>query len=217
MKAPSEISAMMQVLVKGRVSEALTMRPMTGFTPRLEIVLNGRRRELKVAATMKPMGYFALVVSGTVTDLGFENDDNVVLRLTISLADGRQECVETTLKGKDLTPCPKRFTICGTEQELLVIPAAPVRMDCNLKPLPVNLVGTVIKDHDPGKPVEAATVSHEALSTTTDAHGWFRLGPLPLKDRINLEIKKGLTSSQVTFYPDYGLRENCVMLSIENY
>ena len=210
-----EISALRQVLVKGRVSETLTGRGLSQFDLMLDLIRGSGTHQLPVEPAIKPQGYFGLSMSGPGSDMVLPAAEPVTLRLSVTLPDGRARSVEIALTGADLTPVNQPFSIGGGTQTALTVPAAPVRLDCAFDPLPVTLFGTVIANNDPAVPVAGATITAGTLSDTSDARGNFRLGPLPLLASLDVSIIQGPDSETFAFRPDFTTRTNTAIFSLE--
>ncbi|MGD9749797.1 MAG: hypothetical protein AB7W59_02260 [Acidimicrobiia bacterium] len=211
----ADIAALRQVLVSGRVSEAITGRALAGFTAQLDVVGDGWARSLPVDATLKAQGWYALSCSGPSGHLILPPEDEVELRLSITLPDGRRGRAGVTSTGAELTPVRQPVTIAGEIHDLLVVPAAPIRLDCSIPPAPIALSGQVIIDNDPRATVAGATISIGELTTTSDASGSFQLGPIPLEAVLVVQIIADAASVEATFRPDFTNRNNTAVFSVD--
>lgn len=215
MSGTRELGLLNQLLVKGRVSEAVTGRSLDGFGAVLETVHAGRTRTVPARLMVKPAGYFGLALAGGHGIVAPLAADAVTLRLTVTLADGRSLAVELVVTGADLARGEMPVTVSGQTLSGTAVSGAPFAMDAVFDPKPVTLFGTVIADNDPAQPVDAADVVAGELSATTDGRGQFRLGPLPLQDSVTLTISKGTVSADFPFRPDFDTTANVAAFSLD--
>jgi hypothetical protein len=176
-----------QVLVSGRITDAITAS-RTRAPPRVALLRDADGRAVEHAAVrVLPDGSYA-VHGDPARALP---PQEITMRLEVG-AEGyspTQQLVTFTVA--DLARIPRQLTIGGESSEVQVI-AVPRRQDVALDPLPVTLRGRVSRAEDPSQSIEDASVSITAPTpvgpVTTDADGFFTLGPAPVAETVTLSI-----------------------------
>jgi hypothetical protein len=203
-------------LVTGRIFERLTGRTLQPARITLELQRGLQRRALPVRAGHKSEGWFSLSLPGT-DDLPEPPAIEVLrLQLSVVLADGRSRTVDLALTGADLARVRHDIQLGDRTLTTTGLAGSPFRIDCPFDPRPVALQGVVLADADPNSPVEGATVRTGALTTLTDRNGGFRLGPLPLSDRVELSVEHDGTTTDFAHRLDYSQPLNRTELSISS-
>lgn len=209
----AEITRLRQAIVTGRIAERVTERPLNVSAARLQILQDGAPRDIPATFGHRAGGWFTMLPRGD--DLPAPAHDAALeLRLTVTLADGRSGAGSVALNGADLARIPRDIASGGAIFTAQAIAGAPFAIDIAFDPAPVWLSGVVIGNSDPAIPVAGASINIDKLTTTTDASGRFRIGPLPVAPEIEILVTHDGTETRFRHRPDFTRPQNMAELSI---
>lgn len=204
-----------QLLLRGRVSEAITGRGLAPSEIRVEAEQGAVRAALPVTITHKPGGWYgAHLVPRGVWPV-FAPAPDVTLWVTFTLPGRAPSLLSQTVSASALDLTSVALSLAGQPVHADRISGAPFDFSLSLDPLPVALAGTVIRDHDPSDPIAGVTLTAApAAPVLSDAQGQFFIPALPVLEQVQIGLSTGGPVTNVTLTPDYARRVNMATLSL---
>lgn len=201
---PSSHVDLRQALATGRFSEAITERPIEGFSAALDYAhANGGGTFAAVLAT-KPGGWFTLHLHPDRDMPDLSGAGTVTLTLRLSREGQPDVTVAQDVPGAALALVETTHTVAGQEVTARRIAAAPFAFAATVEPRSVLLDGLVLFDNDPETPAAGVTVTAApAAPVATDGAGRFRIPALPVTERVTLAFDDGGDVTERTLRPDY--------------
>lgn len=204
-----------QVLIRGRVGEAITGRSYEDFHVLIEAEQGPTTCALPVTVANKPGGWYVAHLGPRGTWPVFAEGVEVTLRVTITLAGREPQVLSEAVEPSALQLATVDRSLGEQEVTTTRIAGAPFTFDLTVDPLPVSLKGMVIRNHDPADPLAGVTVTADASPPVqTDARGQFFIPALPVAEAITLALTGGGDPTNVNLIPDYARRVNTVTISL---
>lgn len=204
-----------QILVQGKVSEAVTGRRFTDFKAVLSFSNGAGQGILPVTLQTKPGGHYALHLE-PVRDLrDLSKNGPVTLMLTVTVA-GRDPLVQAkNIPAAKFALVSKPVKIGTQMLDSRVLAGAPFVMDFIFSAAPVGLRGTVLNKNDPDAPLAGVKVrAGTAPQVLTAANGRFVVTALPVTETVEIELEGAGPVETVVFRPDYDIPVNTITLSL---
>ncbi len=198
------------VLIKGRIIETVTNRPIRPIDFSVELSGDGAARRLSGVPVFKPSGHYAFSIHSSHEVP--QPSGAVTITVAVTLADGQVVSESLALDHTDFATSDTGFGSAG--RMATSIPNAPFEIDLTVDPKPLTLTGHVVIDHDADAPAVGATIVLGPLSTTVDGQGDFRLHPVPLSARQTLTITHNGADHDQIFVPDFSSSNNFQSYSI---
>ncbi|HEX8309321.1 MAG TPA: hypothetical protein VF645_12975 [Allosphingosinicella sp.] len=204
-------AALTQVLVSGRVSDAMSGRGLDGAAPILDFDPSGSGGFVSLPArlTRHGDGWFAFhLAPGAMPQ---PSGPTPTLRLAASAARHVDGLATVAVPPADLALASEEQTIAAHDVTIVRIAGAPFRIALTLDPLPVALAGHVFIDGDSDQPAAGADVEivvPPGASTTTGADGGFGLLTLPVAAEVTVKVTHGGEVRNHVVRPDYDQRIN---------
>ncbi|MBE3638361.1 hypothetical protein [Mangrovicoccus algicola] len=204
-----------QVIVSGRLVEGITGRPLPVQKLDLLAGQGASRMALEARAIRKPGGWYALHLVPGHRWPGFSDMPDVTLELAVTLPDRPPVVTDLTLPAAALRVESRVLQVGTTPVTVSRVAGAPFRMDLELPPHPVSLALTVIRDHDPGAPVEGVGVTVlGAPAAVTDAAGKALIADMPVLETVVVALQHDGGMTHFPVRPDFTRRLNTVTLSL---
>jgi len=212
--APTSLSAR-QVLVRGRVSEAVTNRVFDDFTVAASYANAAGEGVLPVGLQRKSGGYYALHLDPIRDMPDLSQDGAVTLTITLTPA-GRTPLVLTKdIPAAEFARVARPVAIGAQMLQAHVLAGAPFLFDFILPARPVGLRGIVLENHDPEAPLAGVKIrAGDAPEVVTGANGRFAIDALPVTDIVSIELEGAGPVETVDFRPDYEIPVNTITLSL---
>ncbi len=138
---PTAVS-MRQVFAQGRFYEAITNRAIVGFHAALSYSHAGGEGVFDTALTIKPGGYFALILDPCSIMPNFSMYDRVTLTLTLTRHPSAASTAQINVDSAQLALVKQKYL----KLELLRVSGAPFVFDIPpVKPEPIRLDGPLVK------------------------------------------------------------------------
>jgi len=204
-----------QILVQGKVSEAVTGRRFTDFETALSFSHAAGQGILPARLQTKPGGHYALHLD-PVRDLrDLSKNGQVTLTLTVTVA-GRAPFVQAKRIPAAKFALVSRPVRIGTQMlDSRVLVGAPFAMDFIFPAAPVGLRGIVLNRNDPEAPLAGVKVrAGTAPQVLTGANGRFVVTALPITETVDIELEGTGPVETVVFRPDYDIPVNTITLSL---
>ena len=193
-----------QAIVSGRASERLTERPLEVSDATLGYSFGPTSGVFAATFLGKPGGYFALQLDPTRDFPDVTGAGTITLTLTLTLRDGTTEVRTADVHEADLTPTERPQTIDGQSLTVTHLPGAPVTMDVQRDPAPVQLEALVLIHNNPATPAVGVDVTVGGLGPfATDTDGRFRTTALPLQISVAVSITDGTDTTDHTQALDF--------------
>lgn len=204
-----------QVLIRGRVGEAITGRGFDGFSVRVRAEQGAVTCALPFVTALKPGGWYAAHLNPGAVWPEFDPGPDVTLRVEITIP-GRSPVTQSRAFSPALVALTDAvLTIGGQPVMARLVSGAPFVFDVTLDPPAVALQGTVLRGNDPADPITGATVTAAPTpGVVTDANGQFFIPTLPVAETVTLALSEGGPAVTIPFTPDYARRVNRVTLSL---
>lgn len=204
-----------QTIIKGRVAEAVTTRPLSPVSATLEFSHAAASGLLPATLLSKPQGYFALHLSPGRSMPVLTGHGPVTLKLTLGFA-GRAPLVATRIIPEVQLSIVDRQVKVGTALLMSkVISGAPFVFDFVAAAAPVGLRGIVLKKTDPDTPLANVSVKAGNLAPVmTGANGRFVINALPVTETVALVLQGTGSPVNITYRPDYLTPVNTVTFSL---
>lgn len=193
-----------QTIIKGRVVEAVTARPLSPLSAVLEFTHAAANGLLPATLLSKSQGYFALQLAPGRSMPDLTGHGPVTLKLTLEFA-GLAPLVATKVIAEAQLAIVDRQVKVGTALLMTkVISGAPLVFDFVAAAGPVGLRGIVLKKTDPDTPLANISVKAGNLAPVmTGANGRFVINALPVTETVALELKGTGSPVNITYRPDY--------------
>lgn len=202
------------LLVQGRLSQTVTNRPLALQALQFDYEVDGAPVPLPAQITVKPGGYYGVVVSSLGGLPAADPGAAVTLRIRFQTQDGRAQSAERQITGADLAQGAWALPDADPGDAMPTLLNAPFQLDAQVDPAPVMLHGQVLRGNDPTQPAVGARVDLLALSTTCDSRGAFRIGPVPVAATSPLSIQFNGATTNFTLRPDFDAAINFRTFSI---
>lgn len=212
--APTSLSVR-QVLVHGRVSEAVTHRVFDDFTVALSYANAAGQGALAVRLQRKSGGYYALHLDPVRDMPDLSQDGAVTLALTITLAGRAPLVLQKDIPAAEFARAAKPVAIGAQILDAHVLVGAPFVFDFILPARPVGLRGIVLENHDPEAPLAGIKIrAGDAPQVISGANGRFAIDALPVTEIVSIELEGAGPVETVDFRPDYEIPVNTITLSL---
>lgn len=204
-----------QVLIRGRVGEAITGRGFDDFSVRVSAEQGAVTCVLPFVTSVKPGGWYAAHLNPGAVWPAFDPAPDVTLRVEIAIP-GRGAVTQSRSFSPGLMALTDAaLTVGGQAVTAGLVSGAPFVFDVTLDPPAVALQGTVLRANDPADPIAGASVTAApAPGVVTDANGQFFIPGLPVAETVTLALSDGGPVVNNPFTPDYARRVNRVTLSL---
>ncbi len=225
MTAPEVIAGPL-VLLRGRVSDALTGEGLAGEGLAGEgLAQAGLRADVRQGGdwfalpfALRGLGGGWYAASARLTEIAALLRFGVATEFRLRAAAAGHVTAEATvaLTAAQFSRVTATQTIEGVAVTVSRLAGAPVILNLALLPRPVMLAGLVIDNHDPASPVSGATISiaGSAATATTDARGRFRIDVPPLARTWTVRATLGARSVEVLHVTDFALPVNFASISL---
>ena len=204
-----------QVLVRGKVREAITDRVFDDFTAALSFIHAAGQGKLPVRLQRQPGGYYALHLD-PIRDMPDLSQDGVVaLQLTIAIPGHAPLVLSQDIAAADFQRVVKPVKIGTQMLDTRVLAGAPFLFDVTVAAKPVGLRGIVLEKHDPDVPLADVKIrAGTAPQVVTAADGRFSIPDLPVTETVSIEVEGTGSSEIVIFRPNYAIPVNTITLSL---
>lgn len=204
-----------QTIIKGRVIEAVTNRPLSPVTAALEFTHAAKSGFLPATVLAKPGGYFALHLSPGRSMPGLTGHGPVTLKLTLGFSDRAPVNTSKIVQEVQLSVVDRPVTVGTALLVTRVVSGAPFVFDMTVPAAAVGLRGIVLKKSDPDQPLANISVKAGNLAPVmTGANGRFAIDALPITETVDLVLQGAGQPVIVPFRPDYLTPVNTVSLSL---
>ena len=204
-----------QTIVKGRVTEAVTGRPLSPTSAALEFNHAAKSGFLPATLLAKPGGYFALHLSPSRSMPGLTGHGPVTLKLTLGVAGRAPVNVSKVIPEIQLSIVDRPVKVGPAMLVTKVVSGAPFVFDIVAPAVAVGLRGIVLKKTDPDQPLANVSVKAGNLAPVlTGANGRFAIEALPVTETVDLVLQGTGSPVNITFRPDYLTPVNTVSLSL---
>lgn len=204
-----------QGLAAGRFSEAITERPIEGFTATLDYAHAGGGGTFAAVLAIKPGGWFTLHLHPDRDMPDLSGAGTVTLTLRFSREGQPDVTVAQDVPGAELALVETTLTVAGQEVTAHRIAAAPFAFAAEVQPRAVLLDGLVLFDDDPETPAAGVTITAApAAPVAADGEGRFRIPALPVAESVTLAFDDGGDVTERTLRPDYARPAMTVTFSI---
>lgn len=205
-----------QVLVHGRLREALTGRVPTDTTISVHWEQGAKGGALDLTLVMKPGGFFAFHGDPVLDLPDFSGGGDVTLRICLERADCPPVEAPLNVPEAQLVPVNTALTIDGLSVSVFKVPGAPFEISPLVPPRPFALEGYLIRDFDPDVPAAGVKVSVPgALPATSDGNGWFYIPTVPPGETVTATFTDGdADPADHTFQPDLADAKTTLTLSL---
>ncbi len=212
--APSPLSVR-QVLVRGKVSEAVTARVFGDFAAKLSFTTATGQGVLPATLLIKPGGHYALQLDPSRDMPDLSKGGPVTLKLEVTIP-GRTPLVQSkVIPAAKFALAVKPVKIGTQTLNSRVLSGAPFVFDFKLPAKPVGLRGIVLKKHDPDAPLAGVKIrAGTAPQVLTAANGRFAINALPVTETVSIQLEGTGPIETVVFRPDYDLPVNTITLSL---
>jgi hypothetical protein len=197
-----------QVFITGTIQDSLSERPILGPTI------------ISLRFQAAPQGPYPLRIrktsDGRYAFFGNPRSDLPVLsgaetlnlELTVSAARYQTVTIPISLGAADTAPAEITRVIDNQTVTLPARPALPRVVNVSLTPLPLTLIGRVLRADDPDAAIAGATITVTAPAVvgpvTSDSQGNFTLANLPVSEEITVSVSHVSFSTLImTIRPDY--------------
>ena len=204
-----------QTLIKGRVSEAVTGRPLSPVSAALEFSHAAKSGFLPATLLAKPGGYFALHLVPARSMPGLAGHGPVTLKLTLGFEGRAPVNVSKVIPDIQLSIIDRPVKVGTAMLVTKVISGAPFVFDVAAPAVAVGLRGIVLKKTDPDQPLANVSVKAGNLAPVlTGTNGRFAIDALPISETVDLVLQGTGQPVTVPFRPDYLTPVNTVSLSL---
>jgi hypothetical protein len=204
-----------QTIIKGRVSEAVTGRPLVPLSAALEFTHASKSGFLPATLLAKSGGYFALHLSPGRSMPELTGHGPVTLKLTLGFSGRTPVNVSKIVPEVQLSIIDRPVEVASTLLVTRVVSGAPFVFDIVVPAVAVGLRGIVLKKSDPDEPLANISVKAGNLAPVlTGANGRFAIDSLPITESVDLVLQGAGQPVTVPFRPDYLTPVNTVTLSL---
>ncbi|MGV8937568.1 MAG: hypothetical protein ACOH2J_10625 [Allorhizobium sp.] len=204
-----------QMLVRGKVSQAVTGRVFDDFTIGLSYTNAAGQGKLPVGLQRKSGGYYALHLDPIRAMPDLSQDGAVTLILSVTLPGRAPLVVQKTIGASEFARVAKPVTIGQQTLVAFVLAGAPLVFDVVLPASPVGLRGIVLEKHDPEAPLAGVKIrAGNAPEVISGANGRFAIDALPVTETVSIELEGAGPVETVDFRPDYEIPVNTITLSL---
>ena len=204
-----------QTIVKGRIVEAVTGRPLTPVSAALEFSHATASGFLPATLMAKSAGYFALHLSPGRSMPDLTGHGAVTLKLTLGFQARAPLNASQSVPEVQLSIIDRPVKVGADLLLTRVISGAPFIFDFVAPAGPVGLRGIILKKSDPDEPLANVSVKAGNLAPVmTGANGRFAIDTLPVTETVNLVLQGTGAPVNITYRPDYLTPVNTVTLSL---
>lgn len=213
--APTPLTSR-QVIVRGRVSQAVTQATPAVVAASLSYAHGPGGGPLPVSLETKPGGYFALHLDVARQMPDLSNDGPVTLELTLAVKGHDALKTSATFPSARFARVERPVMVAGQTLVSHAVAGAPFVLDLSVPAKAVGLRGIIIKDHDPEVPLAGVKVSAGTTQVLTAANGRFAIAALPVAETVEIQLEGAGPPITVPFRPDYEIPVNTITLSLPN-
>ena len=207
--------ALRQVLIFGRVREAITGRALNDGVLSAHYVQGPRNGDLDLTLEIKPGGWFAFQGDPARNVPDFSGGGDVTLSVRIAYADRPPVEATLTRPEAELQISATPVTVDGDILTVQSVSGAPFEINLVVPVRPVALEGVLIRDFDPEVPAVGVTVTTPGVPpVVTDLAGRFFIPALPAAETVVLSFDDGGTLADHSFQPDFADAKNTLSLSL---
>lgn len=204
-----------QVLVRGRVNEAVTGKVFNDFAATLSFSTGTGQGTLPATILVKSGGHYALQLDPSRAMPDLSKGGPVTLKLEI-IIPGRPPLVQSKIiPAADFAFVSKPVKVGSQTLAAKVISGAPFVFDFTLPATPVGLRGIVLKKHDSDTPLAGVKIrAGAAPQVLSAANGRFAITALPVTETVSIQMEGTGPIETFVFRPDYDIPVNTITLSL---
>lgn len=203
------------LIVRGRVSDALTNEGVPHARLTLEMRQAGVWSDIPFAIRQKAGGWFGVGASMPEIAARLRLGVGTKLRLN-AVAQGYDDAkVDLNVNWRNFSRFTQHEAVGGVDFEYEIIKGAPFDLSLSLLRKPVKLAGMVLRDFDPNTPAAGVRVTLSGGATvTTDPAGRFQFNTPPVAQSLNVSARDGPVSASIIHVVDFGQPVNTTLLSL---
>lgn len=204
-----------QTIIKGRVTEAVTGRPLSPVSAALEFTHATKSGFLPATLLAKSAGYFALHLAPGRSMPELTGHGPVTLKLTLGFSGHAPINISKIIPAVQLSIIDRPVKVASTMLVTRVISGAPFVFDVLAPASPVGLRGIVLKKSDPDEPLANVSVKAGNLAPVlTGANGRFAIDALPVTETVALVLQGTGAPVNISYRPDYLTPVNTATFSL---
>ncbi len=212
--APSPVSTR-QVLVRGRVSEAVTGRVFTDFAAMLSFSTATGQGSIPAKLQIKSGGFYSMHLEPSRDMSDLSKGGPVTLKLDITVPGRPPLSQSKVIPSAKFTLISKPVKIGNQTLTSRALSGAPFVFDFTVPAKPVGLRGIVLKKHDPDAPLAGVKIrAGTAPEVLSAANGRFVINALPVVETVSIKLEGTGPIETVVFRPDYDIPVNTITLSL---